>query len=675
MIILDTINKSLQVLLGGAVTTNQLPFTANYVDLTSLAYTPGSADGATNNTTAQTLVAAPAASTQRQVKLLTVYNADTVAATVTVRLNDNGTFRNLVVATLAVGDTLQYADGEGFRCINSQGAIKNVMAGVTVGTVTSFSSGDLTPLFQTSVATPTSTPAQSFIPIAQDPNLFYAGPLGIDPDFPTFRTIDLSDLPNLSSLYAPVGAITASGLTMSTARLLGRTTAGTGAIEEIQASTGLTLSSGALTVNSTQSISRLSNLTTNGFVTTTAGNGTLVVTSAAAFTSGTLTGITSFGLRSSGTGAFDVTLQNTENLTAARSLTLTLNDASRSISLGGNLVLGKTFTTDTNGTISFATTGNTSVTLPTTGTLATLAGAESLTNKKLGSLTTNGFITTTSGDGTLVVTNAAAFTSGTATGLTGLAIRDTSAAFDVTLAATSSTTLTAGRTLTIDMVNAARTIKFTGNPTLADWFDQSVKTTASPTFAGGTVTGGINLATTSGNVGIGTTAPGEILQLGGTTNIGSARRTLSLGAGGFGVPGAWLTASNGDKFILYDNASDYTGKIGIDDSGSIWIQSLNKSAVATNGSIKFYTGQDATTPVSTERMIITGSGNVGIGTTNPGQSLEVNGAIKTAAPSGGTAAAWKFGTVSVTSPTSPNRTIELDVGGTRYFLAAKTTND
>lgn len=51
-------------------------------------------------------------------------------------------------------------------------------------------------------------------------------------------------------------------------------------------------------------------------------------------------------------------------------------------------------------------------------------------------------------------------TSGSITGLTGLAIRDTSAAFDVTIAATSSGSLSAGRTLTLNMGNVAHTLAF-----------------------------------------------------------------------------------------------------------------------------------------------------------------------------------------------------------------------
>jgi hypothetical protein len=54
---------------------------------------------------------------------------------------------------------------------------------------------------------------------------------------------------------------------------------------------------------------------------------------------------------------------------------------------------------------------------------------------------------------------------------------------------------------------------------------------------------------------------------------------------------------------------------------------------------------------------------------------EFAGSVKTAAPSGGTAANWKLGTVATVSPTSPNRTIEVDIGGTIYYIHAKTTNN
>lgn len=47
--------------------------------------------------------------------------------------------------------------------------------------------------------------------------------------------------------YVAPGALTSSGLTMSTARLIGRSTAGTGAPEEITIGSGLTLSGGTLT--------------------------------------------------------------------------------------------------------------------------------------------------------------------------------------------------------------------------------------------------------------------------------------------------------------------------------------------------------------------------------------------------------------------------------------------
>lgn len=63
---------------------------------------------------------------------------------------------------------------------------------------------------------------------------------------------------------------------------------------------------------------------------------------------------------------------------------------------------------------------------------------------------------------------------------TGLRILDTNASHVLIIAPGSD--LTADKTLTLTTGDADRTITLSGNPTLADWFDQSVKTGASPQF-------------------------------------------------------------------------------------------------------------------------------------------------------------------------------------------------
>jgi hypothetical protein len=68
----------------------------------------------------------------------------------------------------------------------------------------------------------------------------------------TSGTLDVARLPNHTHVVADVtgaaasGSITTSGLTQATARLIGRTSSGTGAIEEIQIGGGLSLSAGEL---------------------------------------------------------------------------------------------------------------------------------------------------------------------------------------------------------------------------------------------------------------------------------------------------------------------------------------------------------------------------------------------------------------------------------------------
>jgi hypothetical protein len=70
--------------------------------------------------------------------------------------------------------------------------------------------------------------------------------VAFDPSGITTATTRTLSIPNASGTIALQGAITTSGLTQATARILGRTTASTGAVEEIQIGSGLSLSAGEL---------------------------------------------------------------------------------------------------------------------------------------------------------------------------------------------------------------------------------------------------------------------------------------------------------------------------------------------------------------------------------------------------------------------------------------------
>lgn len=123
--ILDSITKSLEVILAAAVATAQPVWYVAWADHTPVAFTPGAGDGLTNGTTAVTAVAAPTSGIQRQIKLFSLFNNDTAAVTATVRINNNGTFRILVKVTLAVGDTLEWDPANGWKVITSSGTIKS----------------------------------------------------------------------------------------------------------------------------------------------------------------------------------------------------------------------------------------------------------------------------------------------------------------------------------------------------------------------------------------------------------------------------------------------------------------------------------------------------------------------------------------------------------------------
>src|SRR3990167_756330 len=130
MLILDATTKSIEIDLNGAVATNELDVTTHYTDITTTAYTPGNTRTVTNGTTAVTIVAAPAASTQRHIETISVYNKDTASATVTIQENDNSTLGIIRKHTLLTLEHLEYEAGKGWQVFTAAGDLKST-GGVT----------------------------------------------------------------------------------------------------------------------------------------------------------------------------------------------------------------------------------------------------------------------------------------------------------------------------------------------------------------------------------------------------------------------------------------------------------------------------------------------------------------------------------------------------------------
>lgn len=102
VIILDATTKKLQLVLGEAATT-ELDYTASWADSTATDVTEGNSNGTSNDTTPVDIVAAPAASTRRIIKDISVYNNDNISHTLTINYNDNGTLRKIWSGTITSG--------------------------------------------------------------------------------------------------------------------------------------------------------------------------------------------------------------------------------------------------------------------------------------------------------------------------------------------------------------------------------------------------------------------------------------------------------------------------------------------------------------------------------------------------------------------------------------------
>jgi len=188
---------------------------------------------------------------------------------------------------------------------------------------------------------------------------------------------------------------------------------------------------------------------------------------------------TTLEVRDTTTTNFDLFFASNSSvaLTADRTLTIDVENANRTISLAGNIDIANNFSTSGNFALTLTTTGITNVTLPTSGTLAiTGSGLNQFASTTSSQLA--GVISDETGSGSLVfgtspVIATPDINAGTVDSLTSLSVRDTSAAFDVTLVATSNPALTAGRTLTFNVENANRSIALGGNIDTANDFNTS----------------------------------------------------------------------------------------------------------------------------------------------------------------------------------------------------------
>ena len=150
--------------------------------------------------------------------------------------------------------------------------------------------------------------------------------------------------------------------------------------------------------------------------------------------------------------------------------------------------------------------------------------------------------------------------------------------------------------------------------------------------------------------------------------IGYVRSTSSFGFVNFAYSAIdFMVKFNGDGSFVFQDAATSTERFKITKGGAF---SLTAAAnVKISG-----TAVRATTEGTNHLDIFDGTAPVG--TLANGISLfSASGKLKSADAAGTVGHILSASAVNVVSPTAPNRTITVDIGGTTYYLSAKTTND
>ncbi len=189
-----------------------------------------------------------------------------------------------------------------------------------------------------------------------------------------------------------------------------------------------------------------------------------------------------------------------------------------------------------------------------------------------------------------------------------------------------------------------------------------------------------------GNVGIGTTSPQEKLEVAGNvranvSNTGGFMLTANSASGLVRESGTGLALrTNTTDRLIIDNSGNATfaGDVLVEDNlyltdagtvrGKIQLNSsdrddLDIKVVSLGSNMKFFT-------VDTERMRITSSGDVGIGTSSPTSKLSISGSQTAIDLTRGTAGDSKWG---FSSDSTALYISELSTGSTDYIMTLKET--
>lgn len=198
--ILDSTTKTIKVALSGAPATTNPDYIVSYADNTGSVFTEGSFDGVLNGTTDITVCAAPAASTRRVVRRITIHNRDSASVTVIIKYDNNATQRTIARVTLASNDTWT-TDGT----FDSTGSLKQSIVNMTNGTLngTTTFGGSIVPATNTAdsagyIGMPQNSQAAAYTLVAADAGKSIVHPIS-DNNARTYT------IPANSSVAFPVG--------------------------------------------------------------------------------------------------------------------------------------------------------------------------------------------------------------------------------------------------------------------------------------------------------------------------------------------------------------------------------------------------------------------------------------------------------------------------------------